>query len=54
MRGFSNIVNTTLGAGAMPYPIADLDVTTFDVNGLFLDGVPSPFTHEHLVDGACL
>lgn len=53
VRALSLIVNTALGGGSTPYALTDLNLTTFDLNNSFHDGVPSAFAQQHLVDGAC-
>ncbi|HJU72904.1 MAG TPA: hypothetical protein VJ717_04095 [Gemmatimonadaceae bacterium] len=53
IRDYSAIVNTALGGGSTPYSIADLNSTTLQINGSFLDGVPSAFAQQHLRPFGC-
>ena len=53
VRAYSDIVNTALGGSSTPYAITDLNATTLQVNGSFLDGVPSAFAQQHIFNGAC-
>ena len=51
---FLAVVNTLLAGGSSPFSIADLGPITEQLNGAFDGGVPSPFAHDHLVNGACV
>jgi len=52
VRQFLAVVNTLLAGGSSPF--ADLGPITEQLNGAFDGGVPSPFAHVHLVNGACV
>jgi hypothetical protein len=54
VRQFLAVVNTLLAGGSSPFNIADLGPITEQLNGAFDGGVPSPFAHDHLVNGACV
>jgi len=53
LRQLQTVVNTALGGGATPYPIADLSNLVNQVNSAFEGGFASTFAQLSLVNGAC-
>lgn len=53
VSGFLSIANNVLGGGSAALTVANATSLTQQINTSFLNGVPSAFAQDHLVNGAC-
>jgi hypothetical protein len=53
VRQFLDAANQTLGGGAGAPSVTEANTLADEINSAFVDGAPSAFAQDHLVNGAC-